>query len=97
MRNIIEAHIPDYNDINEPNKTLNALLTEITEWAKKTALEEKTKHKIEKNKLLAALEARERFLGLGTGPHHAHGAAALPPGPDTNKKIEEAKAHHAHL
>jgi len=32
-----------------------------------------------------------------TGFYHAHGAAALPPGPDTNKKIEEAKAHHAHL
>ena len=51
MRNIIEAHIPDSNDINEPAKTIcsiNALLTEITESANKTALEEKTKHKIEK-------------------------------------------------
>ena len=44
MRNIIEAHIPDYNNINEPTKTLYALLTEITEWAKKTSLEEKTKN-----------------------------------------------------
>jgi exonuclease III len=95
MRSIIKTHIPDHNDINEPTKTLNTLLTKITEWAKKTALEEKTKHKIEKNKLLAALEARERFLG--TGPYHAHGAAALPPGPDKNQQIEEAKAHHAHL
>jgi len=52
MRNIIEAHIPDYNDINEPTKTLNALLTEITEWAKKNALEEETKHKITKKNYL---------------------------------------------
>jgi len=48
MRNIIEAHIPDYNDINEPTKTLNALLTEITEWAKKNALEEKLNTKSKK-------------------------------------------------
>ena len=99
MRGIIDARIPDDIQtgtiISEPTKTPHALLAEITNWAKQTQHEDKVATTIETNKLLSAISKCERFLG--TGPHHAHHAAQLPPGPDTDKKKSDTQVQYAHL